>query len=78
MNHIFPESRHNSVIGNKEPLGKRILELEAHWIKQLHTQILAYKRNVGMKMGLKLRFFPKKPKNLEILLYEMKIEDYSA
>lgn len=50
MNQTFPESRHKSVIGYKEPLGKRILELEAHWIEQLHTQ------NLGMQMGLKLPF----------------------
>jgi hypothetical protein len=43
MDQIFPESRHKSVIGYKEPLGKRISELEAHWIEQLYRQILTFK-----------------------------------
>ena len=43
MKRIFPASRHKSVIGYTETLGKQILKMEADWIEQLHTQILAFK-----------------------------------
>ena len=56
MKEIFPASRHKSVIGYTEPLGKRILELEDHWIEQLHTQTLAFERNKSICYSVQLGF----------------------
>ena len=40
---IFTIRRQQSVIGYYESIGKGILKLEAHWIEQLRTQILAFR-----------------------------------